>query len=188
MSPCNCNNPPPPPQKGPSEYVPSRTYPDVFPYMYWGGAPMHRCGCGPWTPAPMPPRPDVRPDPGPDWACPPKIYRNPPDVIVTPGEHVTVEQIDNYGNTEFIVGAVQYPVEVDPESTDAIYGDGTPENPLGVYEFGTEQGKPGVVPGAEAGEEGLFLRGDGRWADPSGFRECTAHDMAVWLQEVHDGN
>ena len=192
MSPCNCHQPPPPVKPGPVEYLPSRTYPDVFPYMYWGGAPMHRCECGPWAPvAPWRPRPPYRyvgPEAEPDCsACPPKIYRNRPDVTVLPGDHVTVDRSEDYDGTEFTVNAMPFAVSVDPESADAVYGDGTPGDPLGVYEFGTERGKPGVVPGASAQEEGLFLRGDGEWADPKGFSVCDAHRMATWLQEVRNG-
>lgn len=168
--PCNCLPPPPPPQKGPSEYIPSRTYPDQFDYMMYGGAPMHR-GMGPWIPAGpgcCPPGPMPDPEPEPEGTCPPKIYRNPPDVEVEPGQNIEVEVDKSDLVWKYTVSAVQFPVAIDGESEDVLYGDGRPENPLGVYDFtgatGEKDGKPGAVPAPSAGDQEKFLRGDGNWA------------------------
>ena len=224
IKPCNCQTPPPPPQKGPSEYIPSRTYPDQFDYMMYGGAPMHR-GMGPWIPAGpcgcCPPGPPPGPDPDPEGSCPPKIYRNPPDVVleagrnievdvdkgdlvwtytvstdadrveVLPGDHVTEEKELTDEGANYTVSAVQFPVVIDEESDDVLYGDGTPENPLGVYDFtgatAEDDGKPGTVPAPSAGEQGMFLRGDGHWANVDNTRECTAAEMDAWIDEVEYG-
>lgn len=233
------------------------TYPDPFVNMVPGYVPMHRAGCcGPFVPAcpPGPPPPD--PEPQPEWGCPPKIYRNPPEVEVKAGEHITVDKEVLPDNTiaSYTVNSVQWPVKIDPASEEVLYGDGTPGNPLGVYDFigatGTENGKPGTVPapavsereyflkgdgtwaeivipeqvqsdwntvatqspayirnkpGAFAGatasadgklgfvpaprvaERGMFLRGDGTWADVDNTRECTAAEMNAWLDEVDNG-
>ena len=200
--PCNCNPPPPRPKKGPSEYIPSRTYPDTFDYMMYGGAPMHRNGCcGPWTPvAPCcPPGPQPEPPPPEPGTCPPKIYRNPPDVEliagrnislevekddftwkytvsteadktqVLAGDHITINKVITDEGSDYTVNAVQFPVVVDGSSDDVLYGDGTPENPLGVYDFvgasALSDGSPGTVPAPSKGEQDNFLRGDGSWAN-----------------------
>ena len=214
IKPCNCQTPPPPPQKGPSEYIPSRTYPDQFDYMMYGGAPMHR-GMGPWIPAGpcgcCPPAPGPEPEPEPPGSCPPKIYRNPPDVElvagrnieldvdkgdlvwkytvstdadrteVLPGDHVIVEKEVTEEGSNYTVNAVQFPVAIDEESEDVLYGDGTPENPLGVYDFtgatAEDDGKPGTVPAPSAGDEEKFLRGDGTWT------YVPKQKQADWEQE-----
>ena len=163
--------PPPRPQKGPSEYIPSKTYPDMFVNMYPGYVPMHRAGCcGPLVPVchDVPP-PDVDPDP--PRGCPPKIYRNPPDIDVRGGEHITVERQDSGDNsiTIYTVNSSQWPVAIDDASADVLYGDGTPGNPLGVYDFAgataENDGKPGTVPAPAKGEREFFLKGDGTWSE-----------------------
>lgn len=222
--PCNCQTPPPPPQKGPSEYIPSRTYPDQFDYMMYGGAPMHR-GMGPWIPAGpcgcCPPAPGPEPEPEPPGSCPPKIYRNPPDVElvagrnieldvdkgdlvwtytvstdadmveVLPGDHVTVSKELTDDGANYTVGAVQFPVVVDGESTEVVYGDGTPGNPLGVYDFSgataVANGRAGAVPGPGTEDREKFLCGDGTWKDVDNTRECTGEEMDGWLDEVDNG-
>lgn len=162
--------PPPVPKKGPSEYIPSATYPDPFVNMVPGYVPMHRDGCcGPFVQCcPPPPPPPPGPEPEPPMPCPPKIYRNPPDVEIIAGDHITVEKDESEPICKFTVGAVQFPVEIDPESSDILYGDGIPGNPLGIYDFtgatpGSD-GKPGTVPAPSSDEAGFFLRGDGSWA------------------------
>ena len=158
--------------------------------------PARDCGCCP--PGPYHPMPGPGPDPDPEGSCPPKIYRNPPDVVleagrnielevdkgdlvwtytvstdadrvdVLPGDHVTVRKELTDTGANYTVGAVQFPVIVDGESSEVLYGDGTPGNPLGVYDFtgatANKDGKPGAVPAPSAGDQGKFLRGDGNWA------------------------
>lgn len=167
---CDCMPPPPPPKKGPVEYIPSRTYPDPFVNMVPGYVPMHRAGCcGPFIPA-CPPPPPGPPEPQPEWGCPPKIYRHAPEVDVVAGEHITVTKEVTADNTlaTYTVNSVQWPVKIDDASDDVLYGDGTPGNPLGVYDFvgatSTEDGKPGTVPAPAKYERNRFLRGDGTWA------------------------
>lgn len=163
--------PPPIPQKGPSEYIPSRTYPDPFVNMVPGYVPMHRAGCcGPFVPVCPCPPPPPPPDPQPEWGCPPKIYRNPPEIEVKAGEHITVDKDIGEDNVlaTYTVNSVQWPVKIDEASEDVLYGDGTPENPLGVYDFvgstATEDGKPGTVPAPAKNEREYYLRGDGTWS------------------------
>ena len=162
--------PPPIPQKGPSEYIPSRTYPDPFVNMVPGYVPMHRAGCcGPFVPV-CPPSPPPKPEPQPSWGCPPKIYRNPPEVEVKAGEHITVDKeiLPDNSVASYTVNSVQWPVKIDEASEDVLYGDGTPENPLGVYDFvgatDSSDGKPGTVPAPAKNEREYYLRGDGTWS------------------------
>ena len=163
--------PPPIPHKGPSEYIPSRTYPDPFVNMVPGYVPMHRAGCcGPFVPVCPCPPPPPPPDPQPEWGCPPKIYRNPPDVEVKAGEHITVDKEigEDNGLVTYTVNSVQWPVKIDEASEEVLYGDGTPGNPLGVYDFvgatDSSDGKPGTVPAPAKTEREYYLRGDGTWA------------------------
>lgn len=183
--------PPPPPQKGPSEYIPSRTYPDPFVNIAPGYVPMHHAGCcGPWIPPPPFPPPFPPPPPGPEpepeCECPPKIYRNPPDVIVAAGDYIAVETDTTDTVTTYTVSGTPVPISVDPESADILYGNGTPETPLGVDLFAgataDEPGLPGAVPAPGAGDDGKFLRGDGTWATADITRECTAEEMNSWLE------
>lgn len=169
MKHCDCMPPAPIPQKGPSEYIPSMTYPDPFVNMVPGYVPMHRAGCcGPFVPA-CPPPPPPQPEPQPEWGCPPKIYRNPPEVEVKAGEHITVDKeiLPDNSVASYTVNSVQWPVKIDEASEDVLYGDGTPENPLGVYDFigatASEDGKPGTVPAPAKQEREYFLKGDGTW-------------------------
>lgn len=170
MKHCDCMPPPPIPQKGPSEYIPSRTYPDPFVNMVPGYVPMHRAGCcGPFVPiCPCPPPPSP-PDPQPSWGCPPKIYRNPPEIEVKAGEHITVDKEIGEDNVlaTYTVNSVQWPVKIDEASEEVLYGDGTPGNPLGVYDFvgatDSSDGKPGTVPAPAKNEHEYYLRGDGTW-------------------------
>ena len=150
---------------------------------------MHR-GMGPWIPAGpcgcCPPGPEPKPEP--DGSCPPKIYRNPPDVEIDPGQNITVERYE--GNTvyHYTINAVQFPVVIDTESEDVLYGDGRPENPIGVYDFSgatsVADGKAGAVPAPEISDRDKFLKGNGEWADVENSRECTALEMDDWLDEV----
>lgn len=171
--------------------------------------PVGGCGCCP--PGPYYPMPGPRPEPEPERSCPPKIYRNPPDVIleagrnitldveqgdfawtytvstdadrveVLPGDHVTVKKELTDEGANFTVGAVQFPVRIDEESSDVLYGNGTPGNPLGVYDFTgatrVDDGKPGAVPAPSAGDQEKFLRGDGNWAT------VPKQKQADWNQE-----
>lgn len=162
--------PPPVPKKGPSEYIPSATYPDPFVNMVPGYVPMHRDGCcGPFVQCcPPPPPPPPEPEPEPPMPCPPKIYRNPPDVEVLAGEHAIVDKDESDTVTKYTVSAVQFPVEIDHTSLDILYGNGTPGNPLGIYDFtgatSDTDGKPGTVPAPLFEEVDMFLKGDGSWA------------------------
>ena len=191
---CGCHRPPPP-QKGPSEYIPSATYPDTFVNLAPDYVPMHGPGhfapgfpcC---TPGPFP-QPDTH-TPDPECECPPKIYRNPPDATVLPGDHITVDtNADDPSTTFYTVNSVQYPVAIDPESADSLYGDGTPEHPLGIDDFAgatnLEPGKAGGVPGPGVEDREKFLCGDGTWKDVVNSDECTAEDMDSWLDEVDNG-
>lgn len=178
-------------------------------------------GCGCCPPGPYHPMPGPWPDPDPEGSCPPKIYRNPPDVElvagrnieldvdkgdlvwtytvstdadrveVLPGDHVTVEKELTDTGANYTVGAVQFPVVIDEESDDVLYGDGTPGNPLGVYDFtgadAGNDGKPGTVPAPSAGDQDKFLRADGTWAHVDNTRECTAAEMDAWIDEVENG-
>lgn len=171
MKHCDCMPPPPIPHKGPSEYIPSRTYPDPFVNMVPGYVPMHRAGCcGPFVPVCPCPPPPPPPDPQPEWGCPPKIYRNPPEIEVKAGEHITVDKEIGKDNViaTYTVNSVQWPVKIDEASEDVLYGDGTPENPLGVYDFvgatASSDGKPGTVPAPAKNEREYYLRGDGTWS------------------------
>lgn len=154
------------------------------------------CCCPPPVPlAPCPPKPEPAPKPCP---CPPRVYRNPPDVElvagrnidlqvdkgdtvwkytvsseadkvnVLPGEHIAVQRETTDDGADFTIDAVQFPVKIDGDSTDVLYGDGTPENPLGVYDFvgatASSDGKPGTVPAPAKTEREYYLRGDGTWA------------------------
>lgn len=127
---------------------------------------MKRCNCMPPPPPPPPPRP--RPDCIPCTDCPPKIYRNPPDVIVKAGKNVTVDTDSGTDVTEYTVNAKFGHVVIDDDSADFIYGDGTEENPLGINDFegatARKDGKPGVVPAPGIEDKDSFLKGDGTWA------------------------
>lgn len=202
--PCNCKHPHPKPSGGPYEYVPSSLYPAGM-----HGPAVPGMGCCP--PPPPPPKPDPEPEP---WPCPPRIYRNPPDVELIAGRNISLEvEKDDFtwkytvsseaDRTEVIAGdhievskeitdegsnytvsAVQFPVMIDPESSDVLYGDGRPDSPLGVYDFtgATEdsEGKPGAVPSPDAGDQDSFLRGDGTWA------EVPKQMQADWEQQDSD--
>ena len=154
--------------------------------------------CCPPPPVPLvpcPPKPEPAPKPCP---CPPRVYRNPPDVEIVagrnidlqvdkgdtvwkytvsseadkvnvlPGEHIEVQRETTDDGTDFTIDAVQFPVKIDGDSADVLYGDGTPNNPLGVYDFAgaTEQddGKPGAVPAPTKNERNYYLKGDGTWS------------------------
>lgn len=155
---------PRPAAKGPSEYIPSSTYPDPFVNMVPGYVPMHRRGC--CSPCIHPPEPEPEPLPG--QTCPPKVYREQPEVEVVQGDHIRVEKTGDDLLVTFRVSSIQYPVILERDSEDILFGDGTPESPLGIYDFAgataTDKGTAGVVPAPEAGEQELFLRGDGTWA------------------------
>ena len=180
---CGCKKPSlRPPVKGPSEYIPSATYPDRFPHRYLDPIgplfpPGPCCRPGPF-PVPDTHTPDIDPA-----VCPPKIYRNPPDVIVLPGDNTTVETDSTDPSvTTYTVNAEAAPLVIDEAARDVIYGDGTPGNPLGIAEFDGVQ--PGTVPAALDGDSGKFLRGDGTWAEVENTRECSAAEMDEWLAEV----
>jgi len=181
MKRCNCHQPPPPPKPGPVEYVPSALYPDV------GMPPPPPVPVFP--PGPMPPFPPEPMDPC--NQCPPKVYRNPPNVIVRGGTHVCVEPSAHIGHMTYTVSSTQWPVTVDPENDGILYGDGTPESPLGIYDFegatDREDGKPGTVPAPRVSEREMFLCGDGTWKPMGGTRECTVEEMDAWIGEVNDG-
>jgi hypothetical protein len=112
-------------------------------------------------------------------------------VTVAPGDHIKVRTVDQIDHTTYIVSSEQWPAIIDPDNSDILYGDGTPCNPLGVYDFdgatATEDGKPGTVPAPKAGEEAMFLCGDGTWKEMGGVRPCTAEEMDEWIDEVNDG-
>ena len=131
-------------------------------------------------PPPPPPRP--RPDCIPCTDCPPKIYRNPPDVIVKAGKNVTVDTDSSTDVTEYTVNAKFGHVVIDDDSADFIYGDGTEENPLGINDFegatARKDGKPGVVPAPGIEDKDSFLKGDGTWA-PIVIPEQAQSDWAV---------
>ena len=133
-------------------------------------------------PPPPPPPPRPRPDCIPCTDCPPKIYRNPPDVIVKAGKNVTVDTDSGTDVTEYTVNAKMGHVVIDDDSADFIYGDGTEENPLGINDFegatARKDGKPGVVPAPGIEDKDSFLKGDGTWA-PIVIPEQAQSDWAV---------
>lgn len=89
-------------------------------------------------------------------------------INILPGDHIAVQRETTDDGTDFTIDAVQFPVKIDGDSDDILYGDGTPNNPLGVYDFAgaTEQddGKPGAVPAPTKDERNLYLKGDGTWS------------------------
>ena len=209
--PCNCSQRHPRPHKGPSEYTPSMTYPlgglsGVSPCC----CPPPPVPLVPCPPKPCPPKPEPAPKPCP---CPPRVYRNPPDVElvagrnidlqvdkgdtvwkytvsseadkvnVLPGEHIEVQRETTDDGTDFTIDAVQFPVKIDGDSDDVLYGDGTPNNPLGVYDFAgaTEQddGKPGAVPAPAKNERNYYLKGDGTWSSV----DIPEQEQADWDEE-----
>ena len=147
--PCNCLPPPPRPQKGPSEYIPSKTYPDPL-VGAPGYIPMHHgrgpCGCSPFVQVPdpniRPPRPKpVPPEPSPECNCPPKIYRS-RVVEVVAGDNIDVDAKDTSDGTEFTIRAPEF------NGADA-----------------RNDGTSGTVPAPKAGDENRVLTGGGVWAD-----------------------
>lgn len=89
-------------------------------------------------------------------------------VNVFPGDHIVVHRETTDEGTDFTIDAVQFPVKIDGDSTDVLYGDGTPKNPLGVYDFSgataRDDGKPGAVPAPTKDERNYYLKGDGTWS------------------------
>jgi len=117
---------------------------------------MNHCRCK----KPLPPLPPPV-NPAKPCNCPPRVYRNPPDVIVAPGENVSVDESHDDAQVKYTVNAhipAKEPVKVDPE---IMYGDGINE-PLGVYDYDGE--KAGLVPDApDSDTDKKFLRADGQW-------------------------
>ncbi len=116
---------------------------------------MNHCRCKPLPPLSPPVNP-AKP-----CNCPPRVYRNPPDVIVAPGENVSVDESHDDAQVKYTVNAhipAKEPVKVDPE---IMYGDGINE-PLGVYDYDGETA--GLVPDApDSDTDKKFLRADGQW-------------------------
>ena len=184
---------------------------------------MNRCQCKPLPPPPplppLPPPPPPPPLPPPlppppvnppkPCNCPPREYRNPPDVEliagrnidlqvdkddvvwkytvsseadkinVLPGDHIAVRRKTTDVGADFTIDAVQFPVKIDGDSSDALYGDGTPDNPIGIYDFvgatAQDDGKPGAVPAPAKGDRNYYLKGDGKWS-PIEFPEQVQSD------------
>ena len=119
------------------------------------------------------------PKPAKPCNCPPRVYRNPPDVIVAAGDNVTVEETQGDAQVTYTVSAQvpeQKPVKVDPE---LMYGDGV-KTPLGVYEYDGETA--GLVPDAPAEPENKFLRADGTWQTV----EIPEQSQSDWLEQDTD--
>jgi len=161
--PCNCLPPPPRPKKGPSEYIPSKTYPDPlvgapgYISMHHGRGP---CGCSPFVQVPdpniHPPRPEpVPPEPSPECNCPPKIYRS-RAVEVVAGDNIKVDTKDTSDGTEFTVHAPEF------NGADA-----------------RNDGTSGTVPAPKAGDENRVLTGGGVWAEI----EIPEQVQADWAEE-----
>ena len=116
---------------------------------------MNHCRCKPLPPLPQPVNP-AKP-----CNCPPRVYRNPPEVIVAPGENISVDESHDDAQVKYTVNAhipEKEPVKVDPE---IMYGDGINE-PLGVYDYDGETA--GLVPDApDSDTDKKFLRADGQW-------------------------
>lgn len=131
---------------------------------------MNHCRCKPLPPLPPPVNP-AKP-----CNCPPRVYRNPPDVIVAPGDNITVDETQSDAQVKYIVSAnipAKEPVKVDPE---LMYGDGI-EEPLGVYEYDGETA--GLVPDAPKDDANKkFLRADGTWQTV----EIPEQVQADWTQ------
>ena len=122
----------------------------------------HQCTCciplPPPPPCPPPPPPPDIPDPAKPCNCPPRTYRNPPDVIVAAGNNVTVDESIKQDITTYTVNATPSPVMVDNTT---MYGDGVNE-PIGVRIF--TGSTPGLVPEVTGdNKEKRFLRADGEW-------------------------
>lgn len=154
--PCNCLPPLPRPQKGPSEYIPSKTYPDPL-VGAPGYIPMHHgrgpCGCSPFVQVPdpniRPPRPvpppkpgPVPPEPSPECNCPPHIYRRTPAVVLEPGDNIELEIVETPEQTTYTINALEM-----EGATDKSDGEG------------------GAVPAPKAGDQDKFLKGDGTWSE-----------------------
>lgn len=102
--------------------------------------------------------PPVGPTPPQPCNCPPRTYRNPPDVIVAPGEHIEVVTEEGQDVTTYTVSSVPYTVNVDP---DTMHGDGV-DTPIGANVYAGN--KPGLVPSAPNGDkDSRFLDAHGNW-------------------------
>ena len=98
---------------------------------------------------------------------------------VLPGDHIAVRRETTDAGVDFTIDAVQFPVKIDGDSSDALYGDGTPDNPIGIYDFvgatAQDDGKPGAVPAPAKGDRNYYLKGDGKWS-PIEFPEQVQSD------------
>lgn len=182
--PCNCLPTPPSPQQGPSEYIPSKIYPDPLDGAP-GYIPMHHgrgpCGCSPFVQVPDPnirptwPEP-VIPEPSPECNRPPKIYRSrmveaaagnnslpwPEPVIPEPSPECN-RPPKIYRSRAVVVDAGDNN-KVDAEDT----GDGTEftvQAPESTGADARNDGTGGTVPAPEAGDENRALAGDGVLSD-----------------------
>ena len=116
---------------------------------------MNHCRCKPLPPLSPPVNP-AKP-----CNCPPRVYRNPPDVILDAGDNIKLDKTEGDQQVTYKISAVipdKEPVKVDPE---IMYGDGV-NTPLGVYDYDGD--KPGLVPQAPpVGPKPKYLADDGTW-------------------------
>ena len=156
---------------------------------------MKNCNCNAHMPPapPVPPQAPVPnpwyPPPPPPWPVPPPhVYRNPPDVIVKPGNNVDVQTSFECGSVIYTVDAHVPEVVIENGSSSCLHGAGTSASPLGISEFqgtsGSADGKAGVVPAPEVADAGKFLKADGTWSDADNTRACTQEEMNNWLNQV----
>lgn len=91
--------------------------------------------------------------------------------VATPDDLVAVnEALDSFAESlsglRTALEAVQATVAAEPDGTTIVVVDGQYSVPLYLGATAEDDGIAGLVPPAEAGADGLFLRSDGTWADP----------------------
>ena len=132
---------------------------------------MNHCRCKPLPPLPQPVNP-AKP-----CNCPPRVYRNPPDVILEAGDNIKLDETQGDQQVTYKISAVipdKEPVKVDPE---IMYGDGV-NTPLGVYDY--DGNKPGLVPQAPpVGPKPKYLADDGTWKTI----DIPVQQQADWASE-----
>ena len=138
---------------------------------------MNHCRCKPLPPLPPPVNP-AKP-----CNCPPRVYRNPPDVILDAGDNIKLDKTEGDQQVTYKISAVipdKEPVKVDPE---IMYGDGV-NTPLGVYDYDGD--KPGLVPQAPpVGPKPKYLADDGTWKTI----DIPVQQQADWASEdVHSSS
>lgn len=97
------------------------------------------------------------------------VNANAKPVNVSAGQNVNIVKTESSSAVDFQVNANQAPLSLDGN---VLYGDGTPEHPLGVHEFTgattNDNGTSGVVPAPTSSDANKFLKGDGTWGTAGG--------------------